>query len=171
MAGYRRAKANLDIRALIQKADDLFFRHGRDIRAEAPISQALDAYAQAIAQTGNMDQDLGLPVYCAACGARDEVCCFDGVQERYDETLLLINLLLGVRIPREREIDDSCFFCSLKGCRLIAKHSFCLNFNCAEVKKGLGPEAMGRLNRQVGLELQSQWELERLLAPWLWKRE
>lgn len=30
---------------------------------------------------------------------------------------------------------------------------------------------MARLNRQVGLELECQWELERVVLPWLWGEE
>ncbi len=38
----------------------------------------------------------------------------------------------------------------------------------ADIKQGLGMAAMDVLMRQVGQELSSQWELERVLMPWLW---
>lgn len=156
---------------VIRRAHELHRRYGRSLASDPRVAPLLEDYTQAIAQTGQLTRDLGIPAFCMACAARDGVCCFAGVERRYDEYLLLMNLLLGDPGAWDQSAGPSCYFCGPQGCLLLAKHSFCHNFFCAEIKQALGEAAMARLNRQVGRELCCQWELERVLLPWLWARE
>ncbi|RJX33957.1 MAG: hypothetical protein C4525_08820 [Desulfarculus sp.] len=145
--------------------------YGQDILGDARLAGLLADYQEAIAQTARLTAELAVEKVCVACAARDAVCCFTGVEKRYDQYLLLLNLLLGVRLPPEAELANSCFFCGARGCRLLAKNSFCLNFFCPEIRQALGAENMARLLRQVGQELNAQFELDRVLIPWLWRRQ
>lgn len=157
--------------SVIQRAHELHQKYGPSLSSDPRIRSLLDDYGQAIAQTGQLTRSLGIPAFCMACAARDGVCCFAGVERRYDEYLLLVNLLLGAPGAWERNAGPTCYFCGPQGCILLAKHSFCHNFFCAEIKQALGGAAMTQMNRQVGRELSCQWELERVLLPWLWARE
>ncbi len=152
---------------LLQRARELYAQRGEPFRRHPRLPALLGDYRRAIAQTGALSARLGLPAMCTSCAARKEVCCFRGVERRYDENLLLLNLLLGVSLPGERRQEDACWFCGPRGCLLVAKHSFCLNFYCQALKETLGGEGLARLRRQVGLELMAQWELDRVMVPWL----
>jgi hypothetical protein len=153
---------------ILQRARDLHDQHGQSLARHPRIPALLDQYRQAIDLTSHHTVSLGVPSFCITCALKDGVCCFRGVERRYDEYLLLVNMLLGDQGLWDAGTGSSCFFCGAQGCSLLAKHSFCLNFYCADIKLGLGDSAMGVLNRQVGQELSCQWELERVLMPWLW---
>jgi len=155
----------------MQQAQRLLQDYGQEILADARLAGLLRAYQEAIAQTNRLTAELGVEQLCLACAARDAVCCFAGVENRYDQYLLLINLLIKGCLPLGAELVDSCFFCGPRGCRLTAKNSFCLNFFCPEICQALGEENMARLLRHVGRELGAQWELDRVLIPWLWQRQ
>lgn len=155
----------------LAEAQRLQAAYGAAILGDERLRGLLSAYQEAIVQTAALTAELAVERICVACAARDAVCCFTGVEKRYDQYLLLINLLLGARLPLEAELADSCFFCGSQGCKLLAKNSFCLNFFCPEIRQALGADNLARLLRQVGQELSAQWELDRVLIPWLWQRQ
>ncbi len=68
---------------------------------------------------------------CSAC-AQDKAgsCCMQDVEEWYDPILLLINLLMGAKLPNFREIPGHCLFVGRNGCKLVAGYSFCVNYLC-----------------------------------------
>jgi len=154
-------------KGLLQRARELHDRRGQAFQDHPRLPGLLADYRRAIERTGELSTRLGLPTMCTSCAARKEVCCFRGVERRYDANLLFLNLLMGVSLPDARLQDDACWFCGPRGCLLVAKHSFCLNFYCRLVKETLGAEGLGRLRRQVGEELMAQWEVDRVLVPWL----
>jgi len=154
--------------SVITRARGLYAKHGPALARHPLIPGLLAQYLEAIDLTSHHTRALGVPAFCIACALRDGVCCFQAVQRRYDEYLLLENLMLGDQGAWDAGTGSSCYYCGVQGCSLLAKHSFCLNFYCVDIKQGLGAAAMGVLQRQVGQELQCQWELERVLMPWLW---
>jgi len=85
-------------------------------------------------------------------------CCFEGVEDWYDPVLLLINLLLDVPLPSEREIPKACFFVGQSGCKLHGRYAFCVNFLCPKISAEL---KNGRLHSATGEELLCGWELEK----------
>lgn len=153
---------------ILQRARNLYARHGRALARHPLIPGLLAQYMRAIDLTSQQTLSLGVPSFCIACALKDCVCCFKGVERRYDEYLLLENLMLGDEGAWDAGTGSSCFFCGAQGCSLVAKHSFCLNFYCSDIKQGLGEAAVGLLLMRVGQELSCQWELERVLMPWLW---
>ena len=107
---------------------------------------------------------------CSACARENPgSCCFQGVEEWYDRTLLFINLLMGCRIPRSRQFPGHCLFVGSRGCKLIARYSFCVNYLCPRLRRRLGPEGTAVLLAAAGDELGCGWELERALFQWLKK--
>ncbi|MCK9378167.1 MAG: hypothetical protein M0P73_18765, partial [Syntrophobacterales bacterium] len=155
---------------ILQRARDLHEKFAPALARHSTIPGLLGRYTDAIDRTSRRTVDLGVPAFCIACARRDGVCCFKGVERRYDEYLLLENMLLGDSGVWGAGSGTSCYFCGASGCSLKAKSSFCLNYYCPEIKRGLGAGAMDVLCRQVGRELGSQWELERVMMPWLWAR-
>lgn len=156
------------IAATLRRSRRLFQEHAPALLHHARIAPLLDRYRQSIDLTASRSLSLGVPASCAACAGRGCLCCFEGVERQYDEYLLLINHLLGADGQRESAVEAVCHYCGPRGCCLVAKHSFCLNYFCQDVKLALGADSATGLRSVVGAELQCQWELERVLMPWLW---
>ncbi len=94
---------------------------------------------------------------------RGASCCFPGVENQYDATLLLANLLLNCSLPRQGLIAGACFFVGPQGCRLLARHYYCQRFLCREVQTLLGPARVEAIQARVATELAAGWELEQAL--------
>ena len=54
-----------------------------------------------------------------------------------------------------------------KGCKLKARHSFCLNYFCPQLVDTLGEERLIGIQRQAGEQLLAGWELERALSRYI----
>jgi len=89
------------------------------------------------------------------------------VEEWYDPLLLLINLLMEVEFPASRELSGHCLFVGKRGCKLIARYPFCVNYLCPRLKDLLGPAQTQHLMPAAGTELFSGWEAERYIHNWL----
>ncbi|MFA6497870.1 MAG: hypothetical protein WC256_01640 [Desulfurivibrionaceae bacterium] len=114
--------------------------------------------------------DLNLGALCTVCGAKDGGgCCSSFMAGENDVVQLLLNLLAGVAVTALRE-DAECCFLGERGCLLLFKPMFCLNYNCREIQQSAGPARMQRLDQAVGLLLQQQYGLEQLLLEVLRKR-
>jgi len=158
------------IESEICRARDLYKRHGRAIRADRILGRMLTIYYAAASSTRETMDKTGMIRACSACARKGNgSCCFRDVENWYDFVLLLINLLLGCEIPFSREAEDNCFFLGQNGCKLLAKHSFCLNYLCPDLKGFLGPLTKDFLSA-AGHELLCEWELERALRIWIHKK-
>jgi hypothetical protein len=103
---------------------------------------------------------------CSICARRDRQLLFQGV-EWYDATHLLINLFMGVDLQMNREVEDGCLFVGSKGCKLIARHSFCVNYLCPDLVASLTEAERKTLAAISGEELLLGWELEKSIRVWL----
>jgi hypothetical protein len=113
---------------------------------------------------------LNLGAFCAVCGAKaGGGCCSSFMAGENDVPQLLINLLAGVPVAVLRE-DAECCFLGERGCLLLFKPMFCLNYNCQQIRLGAGPERMRQLDEAAGELLQQQYALEQLLLEILRKR-
>jgi hypothetical protein len=139
-----------------------------DLSLQEGITDDLVRYRTAIASTFEQMHQAGVTRTCSLCAAGSGgSCCFHGVEDWYDGVLLLINLLLGVALPERREVHDGCFFVGEKGCRLLARHAFCVNYLCPAVNESLDPVERSKLLSLSGDELLFGWELEKTLRRWV----
>jgi len=67
--------------------------------------------------------------------------------------LLLINRLLGVTLPRQREEPSSCYFLSSTGCKLLARHVLCINYVCNKITSRVSPDQLTALREAEGKEI------------------
>jgi hypothetical protein len=154
----------------IQNARRLYARWSEELSREKELLERLEKYREAIPQTLEQMLRAGVLGACASCGAGPAgSCCFQGVEDWYDDILLLINLLLGLELPDQRELPGGCFFVGEKGCRLMARHAFCVNYLCPALAGTIGLEEKSNLLALSGQELLCGWELEMELRHWLKK--
>jgi hypothetical protein len=88
------------------------------------------------------------------------------MDEGYGFLLLYINLLLGATFPETGSLR-SCHFIGETGCKLPARHSFCLNYFCPDIKNSLGETTISEIQACIGEQLLAGWELECALNRWI----
>jgi hypothetical protein len=152
----------------IEKARRLYAMWEGDLFLQKGIADDLTKFRNAVSLTHEQMGRAGVIQACSLCAAGSGgSCCFHGAEDGYDDVLLLINLLLGVALPEEREVPDGCFFVGGKGCRLLARHAFCVNYLCPVLSESLDPFERSRLLSLSGDELLGGWELEKTLRRWV----
>jgi hypothetical protein len=145
----------------IYKAKAFYDAYGNALREDQRVQDLIEDYRKAIARTYEAMAEEGILKACSQCAQGPSgSCCFEGVEDWYDPVLLLINLLLDVPLPSQREIPKACFFVGQGGCKLLGRYAFCVNFMCPK----LGAEMKnGKLLHTTGEELLCGWELEKII--------
>ncbi len=173
MHGFTCYSSELSIEEKIALAEYLWKEHGRDLTADSEINRLLGLYRKEISRSCELMEKFGVVTECAMCATQvpGGGCCGAGIEDWYDEFVLLINLLLGRKIPTERLGKKDCLFLGPTGCQLFARHHFCVNYLCLRITDLLSPAELSDLRAQSGKELFLCWELERLLRTKLKNRE
>jgi hypothetical protein len=106
-------------------------------------------------------EETGIVACCRHCEEEEGgSCCGRGIEDKYNETLLLLNLLWGVVLPEQRGRPDSCFFLGDCGCLLKIRDVLCVNYLCTAVQKRLSTEALARVQEAIGRELETVFVLQ-----------
>jgi hypothetical protein len=165
MAGFNSYSSELSIEEKIALAGCLWKEHGRGLAADSEIDRLLGLYRNEISRSYELMERLGVVTECAMCATQvpGGGCCGAGIEDWYDEFVLLLNLLLGRKIPTERLGEKDCMFLGPAGCQLFARHHFCVNYLCPRITDLLSPAELSDLRAQSGKELFLCWELERIL--------
>ena len=96
----------------------------------------------------------GLVEDCRVCEEEEGgSCCGRGMEDHYDGVLLLINLLLGAVIEKERRDEQSCLFLGGVGCRLLARDHICVNYLCIKVNDRISATALAEMRKRQGREM------------------
>jgi len=137
----------------------LFLGDERCVILLSRLKEAVRASRTAMAVTGIADE-------CKRCEEREGgSCCGAGLENKYDGTLLLINLLLGIQIPKQRSDPSSCLFLGSEGCLLIARQVICVNYLCKKLEHHIDPLKIAVLREKEGIELECLF----LLHEWIKK--
>ena len=97
----------------------------------------------------------GIADECRRCEEREGgSCCGAGMEKKYDDTLLLMNLLLGIELPKRRFDPSSCLFLGPEGCLLIARQVICVNYLCKKIEDRIDPSKIAILREKEGVELE-----------------
>lgn len=152
----------------VREAKTLYERHGAALLQEELLVRLLDRYRKAVLRTRQAMRSLRIVDFCSACAGRPAgSCCFEEVASWYDSHLLTVNLLLGVEAQDSPEVEGHCLFVGPHGCRLLARHSFCVNYLCPGLKAFLGANGTTEFSAVAGEELACGWEVEKYLHRWL----
>lgn len=161
----------LGIKGKISRAKAMYRSSCTEILADRYLQQLLSHYRAAVRDTQQLMVESGVVDLCSVCASKAHgSCCAKGVEDWYDEWLLFINLLMGIEIESPREEANSCLFVGSNGCKLAARHSFCVNFLCPAICGSLGSVQTGKLLALSGTELYTGWILEQELRKWLKRR-
>jgi hypothetical protein len=131
-----------------QEKGGLFLRDERSVTLLNRLKEAVRASRAVMVSAGVADE-------CKVCEEREGgSCCGAGLEDKYDATLLLINLLLGIRLPKRRSDPSSCLFLGSDGCLLIARHVICVNYLCKKIEERINPSKIAVLREKEGVELE-----------------
>ena len=152
----------------MEKALRLNERFGFACLNDPELGRLLRDLRELIRKTGSAMLRTGVVSACTRCATSGKgSCCFREMGESYGFMALFVNLLLGSALPEKTDFPGSCHFVGDSGCRLHARHSFCLNYFCPDLKESLGEETIRKIQRQAGEQLLAAWELERTLARYM----
>jgi hypothetical protein len=138
----------------IRWAIDFLSRWKQDLLRDEELAEGLVALKGAIHRSREKMARIGIVDLCRACEKNEGgSCCGAGIEKHFSATLLLLNGLLDVKLPRSRNDPSSCFFLANDGCRLLARHVLCVNFLCHKVTSRIPPEKIAGLQEEEGTEL------------------
>jgi hypothetical protein len=100
---------------------------------------------------------------CRECGVHKKDCCGSGIERRYSKEILVINIVLGVRLPEKPAFEDKCYFLTENGCLLLARDVFCVNYICKPLRESIPLERLRRLQESENKELETLFKLEELI--------
>ena len=170
MPGFNLYSNELSIEEKIALAKYLWKKYGKDLAEDSEVGRLLGLYKREILRSYELMEMFSVVTECAMCATQvpGGGCCGVGIEDWYDEFVLLLNLLLGREIPTERLRQKDCLFLGHTGCQLFARHHFCVNYLCSRITDLLGPAELSDLRAQSGKELFLCWKLERLLRTKLY---
>ncbi len=164
--------SNRPVKEKIAWAESCFEESGLLFLKEQEIVGLLSQFKSASKVSRQQMDASGVVALCRECDQEEGgSCCGKGLEDRYDAWLLLINRLLGVEFPRERQQADGCFFLGEKGCLLIARHVICINYVCKKITDNIHPSIINDLREVEGREINSLFmlneQVKRTFRKWM----
>lgn len=121
----------------------------------------LDSLKKCINASSTKLKETGISDICRRCDREEGgSCCGAGLENRFDRWLLLINLLMGVEVPRKPHDPQSCRFLGKTGCLLMAREVICVNYLCRSITERIYPEEIRALQEKEGNELNTLFLLK-----------
>lgn len=151
----------------ISTAYSIYYRYGQVILKEDHLSSLITRYQNSISISNQMMNRLGVNYQCTRCAIKTGSCCFEDIENCYDWCLLLINILMDWQLPDSRELDGTCYFLGRKGCKLLARYSFCINYLCSSLKLFFDQSSTNEFFSTVGKEVYLGWMTECTLRKWV----
>ena len=153
----------------IFKAKTLHKRYGEAMLKNHGLFELMEKYRKAIETSYELMKEMGIITTCTVCAKNHKAgsCCFQGVEEWYDHILLLINFLLGIHVADSCKVIKGCLFVGNRGCTLLARHAFCINYLCPALNSFLTNSQKDKLWAVTGDELYSGWEVEKAIRHWI----
>jgi hypothetical protein len=150
----------IQISEKITLAKDMYGRWGDDLRTDSALSAQLHELAARIETSADACMLSGVAEACMRCDREEGgSCCGAGIEDRYTPELLVINLLLGVKLPESRHSAKSCHFLHERGCILRARDILCVNYLCAGLQKAVPAEKLLLLQEATGPEMELLFRL------------
>lgn len=133
---------------------------GHDLLQDKETRGQLLQLDQNIEATWNEMVSNGVVRECSDCAVKEGSCCGAGMENSYDEVLLLINLLIGRTLPSQAYDTTSCYLLGENGCLLRAREVICVNYLCQRIYRSIQKEKLIHLQKIAGDELNSLFMLE-----------
>lgn len=151
----------MTIRMKIRKAREIHEQCGAALGADPRVARLLEELQTHWRASWQVMEETGIVAACRHCEEEEGgSCCGRDLENKYNETLLLLNLLCGLTLPDERRHANSCFFLGDSGCLLKVRDVICVNYLCTAVQKRLSHADLVRVQQTVGCELDTVFLLQ-----------
>ena len=165
------ASINRPVKERIAWAESCFRGSGDLFLKDEKVAGLLSEFKSATKASRQKMDKIGVVALCRECDQEEGgSCCGKGLENKYDAWLLLINRLLGVDLPKDRQQADGCFFLGEKGCTLMARHVICINYMCKKITNDIRPSALNALREMEGEEIECLFmlneQVKRVLKKW-----
>lgn len=152
----------------IRIAHELLARWGVSLSGDLFISELLACLKQKTVASQQAMKSLDIVAVCRFCEEEDGgSCCGRGIEDKYSPVLLLINLLMGQRLPERRYQEDSCYFLGQKGCCLEAREVICVNYLCRRIQNTVSLCDLVQLQSINGEELDTAFVLTEAIKKFI----
>ena len=150
-----------DVAHEVRLAYHLHKNFGHALLRDEKVRTLLDQLDQHIEATQKEMVAAGVIKECADCAVNGEgTCCGKRTGYKYDSVILLVNLLLGKKIPLQSQNPHACYFLTREGCILRARHVICVNFLCPRLHKNIQQKMLNQLQLVAGEELDTLFLVE-----------
>ncbi len=155
--------------AKLEMARELAGRYGNGLLREKIVVEKLTVLRRLAASLDAHMAAMDMGRTCSSCAARvDGGCCsFYMGNENNDALLLLMNILAGVEPSLVCGNRVECCFLGEKGCILLVKPIFCLNYLCSHIQDCTSTAELLELEKRSGALLTAQSELEQFLIRFM----
>ncbi|NPB08984.1 MAG: hypothetical protein GXO17_01395 [Thermodesulfobacteria bacterium] len=148
----------------IKVAQELYDVWGEGLLEDEEIPPLLERYKKAVEASNEAMESAGTFRECYVCTVQDKKgCCKIGLENECTVLILLLNLLLGVKFPEEREVPGRCFFVGPLGCKIFARPMLCRDYFCVRHYEKVPEEEMRKVTRVLNEELTLLYQITRLL--------
>ncbi len=159
------------IESKIRWAQELYDAYGNRLLSDSRLSALLRTYQRAIEETWQVMVETGVVAECTDCAVKDGgSCCGAGIEDKFDTVSLLVNLLMGSPLPRERMDPTGCFFLGERGCTIQARQVICINYICRRLEARIDPSGLQRLHRMIAQEADAAFVVEEYIKSWFARR-
>jgi len=153
-----------DVSWKIENAHRLHRESGARLRADREIQESLKRLVHLERKLTEAMRSVRMFELCAECAAQPAGgCCSAKMANETDSMLLLINLIAGFEVSRERDGDSECCFLGPNGCSLKFKPIYCLNYLCRQIYTDGNSDQFGRIQGATGEFLNQLVVVEALL--------
>ena len=153
----------------LEKARMLQEIYGEPLAQQKAIQEQLEVLRDAVLSLDTQMAAMDMGKTCSQCAATPKGGCCSAYMgnENNDALLLLMNILAGVDVRLIGDNGDECCFLAKRGCVLLFKPIFCLNYLCGRIQKESSRDDLTRLEQKSGALLTAQGNLEQFLIRFL----
>jgi hypothetical protein len=153
----------------LEKALIFSREYGKELLRNPEIISQLERVQAAVVSLNTHMAEMEMGKSCARCAATPKGGCCSAYMghENPDVLQLLMNLLAGVEVELVLNHGGDCCFLGEKGCVLLFKPIFCLNYLCERIQKESSAGELTILEQKTGDLLGAQVALEQLLIRFL----
>ncbi len=153
----------------LEKAESLAEEYGQQVSQQTNVHDQLGKVKTAVEALDAHMTAMEMGEICSQCAAKPEGGCCSAYMgnENNDALQLLMNILAGVEVKLLRDDGVECCFLGKRGCILLFKPIFCLNYLCGQIQEGSDKEELRQLEQKTGALLTAQSTLEQIIIRFL----
>jgi len=156
------------VKEKIRQAYCLLSKYRDSLTTDPAIQKMVGDLQMKLNASQRVMRDFDIIGMCRQCEEEEGgSCCGKGIENRYGEAILLLNLLFGVTLPKKRRWHNSCYFLGGNGCTLKVRETLCVNYLCSKIRDKLKADELAKLQDITGQEMQTAFLLHEAIKMYM----